>query len=219
MTLTKSNNVAPIFAISRFRMGIDGNGITTLVTFMGCPLTCKYCPNKICHDVYDTNTLKGNNHKIMYLTPQDLYDMVKRDNIYFQSTGGGICFGGGEPTLYADFIQEFRKICGGKWSITLETCLVCSSSTIKQLSNIVDHWIVDIKSLDPYVYKNYTNQTSAIRETLKILQETIPNDRVTIKGPYIPGYNDINSIYSDILQIKTLYGYTNVHKVEYKIIE
>ena len=83
-------------------MGTDGNGITTLVTFMSCPLKCKYCLNKKCHEpIYEndgTTLRKG----IMFLTPQELYDLVKIDNIYFQATGGGICFGGGEPTLYQD---------------------------------------------------------------------------------------------------------------------
>jgi pyruvate formate lyase activating enzyme len=91
---------APIFAISRLRMGTDGNGITTLVTFMGCPLNCRYCVNPKCHEqIYEEDGItprKG----IMLLTPQELYDIVKIDNIYFQTTGGGICFGGGEPTMY-----------------------------------------------------------------------------------------------------------------------
>ena len=47
--MCKTDNMvaAPIFAISRLRMGTDGSGITTLVTFMGCPLQCKYCLNKM----------------------------------------------------------------------------------------------------------------------------------------------------------------------------
>ena len=36
--MTNHRIKAPIFAISRLRMGTDGSGITTLVTFMGCPL-------------------------------------------------------------------------------------------------------------------------------------------------------------------------------------
>ena len=99
---------APIFAISRLRMGTDGSGITTLVTFMGCPLQCKYCLNKKCHEPIYESDGKTLRKGIMMLTPQELYDMVKVDNIYFQSTGGGICFGGGEPTLYKDFIVEFK---------------------------------------------------------------------------------------------------------------
>ena len=83
----------------------------------------------------------------MLLTPQELYDKVKIDNIYFQATEGGICFGGGEPLLHSDFIKEFRDICGSKWKITVETALACSWADINLLASIVDHWIVDIKDM------------------------------------------------------------------------
>ena len=43
-----------IFAVCRLRIGIDGRGGTTLVTFMGCPLHCCYCLLDVCHeDVYE----------------------------------------------------------------------------------------------------------------------------------------------------------------------
>lgn len=87
---TSKDIKVPIFAISRLRMGTDGSGTTTLVTFMGCPLKWKYCLNKKCHEpVYETDgkTLRKG---IMMLSPQELYDIVKIDNIYFQSTGGRI---------------------------------------------------------------------------------------------------------------------------------
>ena len=106
-------------------MNTDGSGITTLVAFMGCPLKCRYCLNPKCHEPIK----EGDD--IMMVTPQGLYDLVKIDNIYFQTTGGGVCFGGGEPTMYANFIKEFRQVCGDKWKITLETSLACSSDELE----------------------------------------------------------------------------------------
>ena len=207
---------APIFAISRLRMGTDGSGITTLVTFMGCPLKCKYCLNKKCHEpIYeaDGKTLRNG---IMLLTPQELYDLVKVDNIYFQSTGGGICFGGGEPTLYKDFIVEFKKICGDKWKITLETCLRCSYNTIKDLSPVVDHWIVDIKSMNPFIYEEYTGVMSGVLQHLSSIQKLVSQERITVKVPHIPGFNDDEDLDSDIDEIKSRYGFENISKIVYK---
>ena len=209
---------APIFAISRLRMGTDGSGITTLVTFMGCPLKCKYCLNKKCHEpIYeaDGKTLRNG---IMLLTPQELYDLVKVDNIYFQSTGGGICFGGGEPTLYKDFIVEFKKICGDKWKITLETSLRCSYNTIKDLSPVVDHWIVDIKSMNPFIYEEYTGVMSGILQHLSSIQNLVPQEKITVKVPHIPGFNDDEDLDSDIDEIKRRYGFENTVRTNYKII-
>ena len=207
---------APIFAISRLRMGTDGSGITTLVTFMGCPLKCKYCLNKKCHEpIYeaDGKTLRNG---IMLLTPQELYDLVKVDNIYFQSTGGGICFGGGEPTLYKDFIVEFKKICGDKWKITLETSLRCSYNTIKDLSPVVDHWIVDIKSMNPFIYEEYTGVMLGILQHLSSIQKLVPQEKITVKVPHIPGFNDDEDLDSDIDELKQHFGFVNINIVEYR---
>ena len=207
---------APIFAVSRLRMGTDGLGITTLVTFMGCPLQCKYCLNRKCHEpIYEIDG-KTVRKGIMMLTPQELYDLVKIDNIYFQSTGGGICFGGGEPTLYKDFIVEFKKLCGEKWKITLETCLRCSYNTIQELSNVVDQWIVDIKSLNPFIYEEYTGVMSGVFQHLRSIQMLVPENQITIKVPHIPGFNDDENLDSDIDEIKKRFGFRKVYKIEYK---
>ena len=207
---------APIFAISRLRMGTDGSGITTLVTFMGCPLKCKYCLNQKCHEPIYESDGKTLRKGIMMLTPQELYDIVKVDNIYFQSTGGGICFGGGEPTLYKDFIVEFKKICGDKWKITLETCLRCSFNTIQDLSPVVDHWIVDIKSMNPFIYEEYTGVMSGVLQHLSSIQKLVFQEKITVKVPLIPGFNDDEDLDSDIDEIKSRYGFENISKIVYK---
>lgn len=197
-------------------MGTDGSGITTLVTFMGCPLRCRYCLNRKCHEpIYETDgkTLRKG---IMMLTPRELYDLVKRDNIYFQSTGGGICFGGGEPTVYKDFIVEFKRICGDKWKITLETCLRCTYNTIQELSSIVDHWIVDVKSMNPHIYQKYTGVTSEVLQHLSSIKAFVSSDKITIKVPHIPGYNDDEDLNSDIDEVRQRFGFGRINKIEYK---
>lgn len=197
-------------------MGTDGSGITTLVTFMGCPLKCKYCLNKKCHEpIYEADGMTVR-EGIMLLTPKELYDLVKVDNIYFQSTGGGICFGGGEPTLYKDFIVEFKKICGNKWKITLETSLRCSYNTIQDLSSVVDHWIVDIKSMNPFIYEEYTGVMSGVFQHLYSLKELVTLENITIKVPHIPGFNDDEDLDSDIDELKERFGFIKISKIEYK---
>ncbi len=206
---------APIFAISRLRMGTDGQGVTTLVAFMGCPLKCKYCLNRQCHkEIYEDDATTPR-EGIAILTPQELYDLVKKDNIYFQATGGGICFGGGEPTMYEKFIIEFKRLCGDKWKITFETCLKCSNKTIQELSNVVDHWIVDIKSWNPHIYERYTKVSSDVDQNLETLSKYVPVEKVTIKVPRIPGFNDEANLDEDIKKIKQRYGFINVVESKY----
>lgn len=196
-------------------MGTDGSGVTTLVAFMGCPLRCKYCLNEKCHEpIYETDgeTLRKG---IMMLSAQELYELVKIDNIYFQSTGGGVCFGGGEPTLYPDFIEEFNNLCDNNWKITLETCLRCSYNAIKKLSDVVDYWIVDIKSYDSYVYKQYTGKSSGVLQHLTSLRQCVPDERITIKVPVIENYNSEVEVDGEVKAIQEEFGFSNVVKARY----
>ena len=205
---------SPIFGISRHRMGVDGKGVTTLVTFMGCPLKCRYCLNKQCHeDIYeeDERTLRRG---IQMLTPQQLYDIVKQDNIYFQATGGGICFGGGEPTLQAQFITAFARLCPKNWKITLETSLDCSFDTIRTLAPHVDEWIVDIKSMNADIYYRYTGTNSAVHQHLECAKWLLRLDQVTIKVPHIPDFTTGEDVRESIRELGEM-GFANIVEFDY----
>lgn len=98
---------ARIFGISRHRLTTDGEGVTTLVAFSGCPLRCKYCLNKTSWD-----EAKGRDY-----TPEILFEEVKIDQLYFLATHGGVTFGGGEPLQQVEFIKTFRALCGPQWQL------------------------------------------------------------------------------------------------------
>lgn len=115
---TSDGSKAPIIAVDRHRMMSDGKGVTTLVCFYGCPLSCKYCLNPQCRD---DNALGKD------ISPMDLYLYVKRDDLYFQATGGGVTFGGGESLCYPTFIAAFHELCrDDNWNLRVETSLNCS---------------------------------------------------------------------------------------------
>lgn len=207
----------PFFGLSRLRMGIDGRGVATLVTFMGCQLRCKYCLNERCHGkVYEDDgatPCKG----ILMLTPQQLYDIVKKDNIYFQVTGGGVCFGGGEPLEHPEFIMEFRKLCGTRWKITVETALACHPHNIELLAPIVDHWIVDIKDMNPRIREKYTGRVGDSAHQLCYLKQYGIVDNVTIRVPHIPGFNTDEDVNRSIEQVKIL-GFKDIQEFEYLVL-
>lgn len=208
----------PIFGIRRLRMGVDGTGITTLVTFMGCPLGCKYCLNDFCHhDIFQkdgTTPSKG----ILLLSPWELYDMVKIDDIYFQSTGGGICFGGGEPCLACKYISYFKNICRDNhksWQLTIETSLQVPKEFINVLTPFIDHWIVDIKDMNPQIYKSYTGKdNNQVTENLKLLQDN--GAKLTVRVPLISGYNTVEDVERSINALADM-GITSTEKFNYII--
>lgn len=148
------------------------------------------------------------------LSPKELYNLVEIDNIYFQATGGGICFGGGEPTMNADFIIEFAKLCPKNWKLTIETSFRCSAQTIKALSTFIDEWIVDVKDMNNSIYENYTKVPSIITEQLQNLKKLVPLDRITIKVPLIPNFNTKADVDSSIGVLKKM-GFENIVQITY----
>ena len=83
----------PLIGIARHRLTIDGEGVTTLVAFHGCPLRCKYCLNP--------TSLQPDGVWESYNCNQ-LYEEVRKDELYFLASCGGVTFGGGEPLLQSE---------------------------------------------------------------------------------------------------------------------
>ncbi len=198
---------ASIFGISRHRMRTDGDGVTTLVTFTGCPLRCKYCLNPQCFKPEDS---------FPCYTPSELYDIVKKDNLYFLATGGGITFGGGEPALRGAFIREFRQLCGREWHLCMETSLNVPGDFLPPLVKDLDFFIVDIKDMDPEIYRAYTGKDNAkVLENLRMIATAGRADDCTIRIPLIPGYNTDEDRDRSIAALKEL-GFSKFDKFTYR---
>lgn len=172
---------APFIAVNRHRLTTDGEGVTTLVAFHGCPLRCRYCLNPQCLQV---------NGVWRRLTPGELYSEVEIDDLYFIATGGGICFGGGEPLLYPDFIRTFSKLMNPEWKLTVETSLNVPLENIKTIATLVQMWYIDIKDFSPTIYNAYTGKdnTQVIRNLVWLAANGYA-DKVILRLPLIPDYN------------------------------
>ena len=201
---------ANISAISRLRIGVDGEGVTTLVVFMLCPLNCRYCLNP--------QTLSMSYPHKCY-TAQELYDEVKIDGLYFLATGGGVTFGGGEPLLNASFINEFRHVCGPQWKINVETSLNIKPELLHSVIDTVDSFIIDIKDMNPSIYSGYTERdNSRVIENLKYIVKKGKTDSCVIKLPLIPGFNDEDDVLSSKSILEKM-GYRNFNRLTYKTKE
>ncbi len=167
--------------IERHRIQTDGKGITTLVALRGCPLKCRYCINM--------DILSSDRDKIM--TPEELWDKVSIDYCYFYSTEGGVTFGGGESLLYAQPIIAFADILPPKVSINVETSLNVnlSDETFDALTKRITKFIVDIKSTDEKIYRDYTGIDNKLPlANLKRFVEKGLQDKVLVRLPVIPDF-------------------------------
>ena len=173
--------LAKIIGIARHRLSTDGDGVTTLVAFHRCPLRCRYCLNP--------QSLGIGEHFHEY-SPEQLYAETRIDELYFLATNGGVTFGGGEPCLRPQFIREFRELCGPEWQLNLETSLNVPVANIKALLPVVNTLIIDIKDMNPDIYRDYTGQSNAlVLENLRLIAETGRQSDCIVRLPLIPNYN------------------------------
>lgn len=202
----QSEITAPFIAINRHRLTTDGEGVTTLVAFHGCPLHCEYCLNAQCLQADGV---------WCRLTPGELYSEVEIDDLYFMATGGGICFGGGEPLLRSDFIKAFAEIMNPEWKLTIETSLNVPLENVKAIASLVQMWYVDIKDMNPDIYKAYgCKENKHVISNLQWLAANGYADKVIIRLPLIPEYNTDEDRQQSQKELEEM-GFTNFDKFNY----
>lgn len=194
--MTCENRTFPLCFLSRLRMSTDGQGVTTLVGAYGCPLRCEYCLNP-------RSWQEGTPYRSV--TPRELYEQVKLDNLYFLATGGGITFGGGEPLSHVGFIHDFRGICPKEWHFTAETSLHIPHENMLLAMEVFDDFVVDIKDMNPSIYKAYTGkENTLVKENLAMLIQHIPAKRIKIRVPLIPRFNTQEDVVASVKTLQTM---------------
>ena len=199
---------APFIGINRHRIGVDGEGVTTLAAFHGCPLRCRYCLNPSCFDA---------NARVVRHTPESLYQQLLIDNLYFVATGGGVCFGGGEPLLRPEFIRQFHALCANRWKITLETSLNVAMESLQSVAPLVNDFIIDIKDANDEIYRAYTGKSNAqVWENLSWLAANYDREHVIIRVPLIPEFNTEEDTNRSVERLKEL-GFGKFDRFTYKV--
>ena len=198
----------PLIAIARHRLTVDGGGVTTLVAFHGCPLRCAYCLNRQCWNPEGIQ---------LWMTPKELVDELIKDNLYFLATGGGVCFGGGEPLLYSDFIVQFCQLCPKEWHIYLESSLNVPTERLEAVIPYINEYYIDVKDMNPDIYYRYTGgSTTLMQQNLRLLADRHLQERIVLRLPLIKDYNTDGDRQSSRHQLEVM-GYTRFDLFDYVV--
>lgn len=116
---------------------------------------------------------------------------LKKDELYYIATKGGVTFGGGEPLLYSLYIKNLLELGAKEWNVTVETSLNVPKINIEMLLPYINEYIVDIKDMNSDIYKSYTGKSNRrVKENLKWLIGKGMSDRIVCRIPLIPYYNN-----------------------------
>ncbi|MBR2404606.1 MAG: pyruvate formate lyase-activating protein [Clostridia bacterium] len=158
---------------------VDGPGIRTVVFFQGCALRCLFCHNP---DSWDFSGGKE-------VTADEIVAKVLRFRPYFDRSGGGVTFSGGEPLMQPKFLLELLAKCRHHG---IHTCLDTSGVGLgdyDEILNLCDLVLYDIKALDGADYKKMCSL--GIERTLEFVEALKRIKPATIvRQVVVPGIND-----------------------------
>ncbi len=134
-----------------------------------------------------------------------LADTLRRDKAFYDRSGGGVTFSGGEAALQDAFIIETAKILHeDKIHVALDTAGFVPWEDLKKIIENVDMVLYDIKAADPRIHKEYTGVDNRLilENAEKIACMNVP---MIIRLIIVPGINDS---YEEVMRrlqfIKTL---------------
>ena len=124
-----------------------------------------------------------------FYTVDELFAILRKDASYYKASGGGVTIGGGEASVWSEFVLALVKKCKENFiHVAIDTCGYTVSEKAFEALSQADLLLYDIKGMDPAVHLENTGKTNElILENLKKLDAL--NVPTIIRMPLIPGYN------------------------------
>ncbi|MBX4270657.1 pyruvate formate-lyase-activating protein [Clostridium estertheticum] len=158
---------------------VDGPGIRVVVFFQGCKLRCAYCHNP------DTWQLSGGTE----MTPDEIVKKIVRFKPYFNRSGGGVTFSGGDPLLQSEFLLECLKLCKQNGIHTALDTAGFGDGNYDEILKYTDLVLLDIKQTTGKGYVALTGKdTTDVNIFLESLRKS--KSRVWVRHVVVPGITD-----------------------------
>ena len=124
------------------------------------------------------------------LTAEEIIKEIEKDLIFYEESGGGVTFSGGEPLSQSEFLEDLLDGCKQKKIHTaVDTSGYVSWEILNKISPKVDLFLYDLKLMDNERHKKYIGVSNEIiLENLKKL--SFVHNNIFIRFPVIPGIND-----------------------------
>ncbi len=133
----------------------------------GCPLRCWWCHNpesqtvepvtvdierKVNGKSIPARKTYGKSAEVEYLM-----EILLRDRSYYEESGGGVTFSGGEPLMQPEGLIELLEACRKNGvHTTVDTCGYASQAHFESILDITDLFLYDLKNMDPGLHLKYT---------------------------------------------------------------
>jgi len=124
------------------------------------------------------------------MSVNEILEETEKDIAFYDESGGGVTFSGGEPLLQPDFLNALLNECIERdINTTVDTCGFAEYEVIDRIRDKVGLFLYDIKTMDDRIHRKYTGGSN--EQILKNLEKLAENGgSIVISFPIIPGIND-----------------------------
>ncbi|MBU2649802.1 MAG: glycyl-radical enzyme activating protein [Bacteroidetes bacterium] len=201
-----------VFDIKHFAIH-DGPGLRTTVFLKGCPMKCLWCHNPESqkmipeeHEKLLTIEDRVYREKIstgQWMTPDEVMLEIRKDEVFYNESDGGVTLSGGEPMMQPDFSLELLEMAHSEgFHTAVDTCGYAHPEVFQRFLEHTDLFLFDLKIMDFMTHVRYTGVSNQnILDNLNALRDS--GHRVIIRFPVIPG---ITNTEDNILKIREFLG-------------
>jgi pyruvate formate lyase activating enzyme len=121
---------------------------------------------------------------------EDVLAIVEQDICFYETSGGGVTFSGGEPLGQPEFLLALLTACGRRgMHRTVDTAGYTDSATLAAVAAETDLFLFDLKMMDPQRHRRFTGVSNRpILANLEFLARS--GARLQVRLPVLPGIND-----------------------------
>lgn len=145
----------------------------------------------------------------------DILREIEKDNIFYETSSGGVTFSGGEAMMQIDFLENVIKACYEKGiSVAVDTSGYTSFDNFNRIIDYVDLFLYDLKIVDDTKHKKYIGKSNKIIiDNLKKLSNKGAN--INIRIPLIDEINTDEKNIMDTIDIIKELNIKNVNLLPY----
>jgi len=196
-----------LFSIKKYAIH-DGPGIRVTFFFKGCPLNCWWChnPEGIAPEITEVervDRIGDIEYRRMEKAGKDysvdnLVDIAIKERVFFEHSGGGVTFSGGEPMMQHEFLKaSLAAMREAGIHTVVDTSGMASENQFREIIPLTSLFLYDIKFVDDEKHSRYTGASN--RQILNNYSYLIGSGaRMITRIPVIPGFNDDDSSIRDI---------------------